>query len=747
MFKKIIKLNLLLLFITSISIAEIVSNIVIKGNKRLSDESIIVFSKIELNKNYDSNQLNQIIKDLYETNFFKKISLKKESTTLILEVLENPIIENIEIKGVKNKGILELVNKNLFLKNRYSYVESIFLNDLNTFKNVLKSNGFYFSVVKTSYTFNEIQNSIRLTYDVDLGKRAKIEEIVFLGDKRIKDSKLLDVITSEPAQFWKFISKNIYLDKSRINLDKRLLNNYYKNKGYYDVVINDSFVEFKDNGFFKLIFNINAGNKHQFNKLTLDIPNDYDKTYFQKINNLLIELENQTYSLNKINSLLKEIDKIALSKQYEFINAEMKEKKSGDNLVDISITLSESKKYYVERIDVLGNQFTLDEVIRNAFIVDEGDAYNEILYNKSINSIKALNIFSKVKSTIKDGSNDNLKIIEINVEERPTGEINLGAGFGTSGGSFGGGIKENNFLGRGIKLDTNLFFTKNSVKGKFIYSKPNFNYTDNTLFTSIQSTSSDNISTSGYETRNLSVTLGTVFEQYDNLFFSPSMVSTLETLKTSSTASSSIKKQAGDYFDLNFDYTLNYDLRDQSYQPTDGFINTFSQSIPVVSSSYDLINSFATSRYHQFDNEMITRVHIFGSMANSLDGDNVRLSKRLYLPSTKLRGFVNGKVGPKDNNKFIGGNYNFALNVSSSLPQILPSLEMADFSIFTDAANVWGVDFDSALETNSKIRSSVGISMDLNTPVGPLSFSLAQPITKASTDTTETFRFNLGTTF
>ena len=746
MFKKIIKLNLLLLFITSFSFAEIVSNIIIKGNKRLSDESIIVFSKIELNKDYNSNQLNQIIKDLYETNFFKTISLKTESTTLILEVLENPIIENIEIKGVKNQSLLELINKNLFLKDRYSYVESIFLNDLNILKNVLKANGFYFSEIETSYTLNEIQNSISLIYNVDLGKKAKIEEIIFLGDKKIKDSKLLDVITSERAQFWKFISKNIYLNKLRINLDKRLLNSYYKNKGYYDVVINDTFVEFKDNGFFKLIFNINAGNKYQFNNLTLNIPDDYDKNYFQNINNLLAELKDQTYSLNKVDSLLKEIDKIALSKQYEFINADLKEIRVGENQVDILITLSESEKYYVEKIDIMGNQFTLDEVIRNSFIVDEGDAYNEILYNKSINAIKSLNIFGDVKSTIKDGSNKNLKIIEINVEERPTGEITLGAGFGTSGGSFGGGIRENNFMGKGVKLDTNLFFTKNSVKGKFVYSKPNFNYTDNTLFTSIQSTTTDLKNTSGYETRNLSVSLGTIFQQYDNLYFSPSIITSLEKLQTNSTASDSIKKQAGDYFDLEFSYSLDYDLRDQKYQPTDGFINTFSQSIPVVSSNYDLINSFTSSRYHQFDNEMVARVHVYGSMVNSLD-DDVRLSKRLYLPTSKLRGFVKGKVGPKDSNNYVGGNYNLALNISSSLPQIFPSFEMADFSIFTDAANVWGVDYDSAIDSNSKIRSSVGISMDLNTPVGPLSFSLAQPITKASTDTTETFRFNLGTTF
>jgi outer membrane protein insertion porin family len=747
MFKKIIKLNLLLLFFGTFSIAEIISNIDVNGNKRLSNESIIVFTKVELNNDYSTNELNIIIKDLYETNFFKKINLRIENNTLIIDVLENPIIENIEIIGINNKGLLEVINKNLVLKNRNSYIESLFLSDLNFLKSFLKNNGFYFSEIKSSYLLNEDQNSIRLTYDVDLGKRARIEDVIFLGDKKIKDKKLLSVITSEPSKFWKFISKNTYLDKSRINLDKRLLKNYYKNKGYYDVVINDSFLEFQDNGYFKLIFNITAGKKHQFNKLTLKIPDNYDKTYFQTITNLLSKLEKTTYSLNEINSLLEEVDNIALSKQFEFINADMKETKISDNLVDVLITLSESEKHYVEKINIIGNQFTLEEVIRNALIVDEGDAYNEILYNKSINLIKSLNIFGSVESSVKDGSNDNLKIIEIKVEERPTGEITLGAGFGTSGGSIGGGISENNFLGKGVRLDTNLFFTKSTVKGKFVYSKPNFNYTDNTLFTSIQSTSTDVMSSAGYETNNLAFSLGTRFEQYNNLFFSPELSTTFETLKTSTAASSALKKQAGDYFDLNFNYSLDYDLRNQRYQPTDGFRNVFTQELPLISDTYDVVNSFQSTKYSQFKNDMVTRMHFFSSIVNTLSDDDVRISKRLYLPSKKLRGFENGKVGPIENSKFIGGNYIAAVNISSSLPQVLPTLEMADFSIFVDAANVWGVDYNSVLEKNNKIRSAVGINMDLNTPIGPLSFSLSQAITKASTDVTETFRFNLGTTF
>ena len=192
----------------------------------------------------------------------------------------------------------------------------------------------------------------------------------------------------------------------------------------------------------------------------------------------------------KINKLLNEIDKIALSGQYEFINAKIIEKIDG-NKINFEINISESEKFYVEKINISGNFNTLEEVIRNNLIIDEGDPFNEILFNKSVNEIQSLGIFKNVKSDVEEGSNPSYKIINLDVEERPTGEISISAGFGTDGETIGGGIKENNFLGKGINLNTSLELTADSIKGRFIYAKPNFNYTDNTLFTSLKSSTSD----------------------------------------------------------------------------------------------------------------------------------------------------------------------------------------------------------------------------------------------------------------
>jgi len=746
MFIKILKINIFLFFLFSYSLAEIVNDIKVVGNKRISKETIIVLGKIKLGVDYNDNTLNTVFKNLYKSDFFKKISFNINNSILEIKIDENPIIEDLEIIGIKSNNLKELIISKMILQNRKSYIESSLSTDLNLMKSIMKSNGYYFAEIKTQSTLNEERNSLKLTFDVDLGDRAKIDEIQFFGDKKIKDRKLMNIITSEEARPWKFISQAVYLNKERIDLDKRLLENFYKNKGYYNVIISNSFVEFKNNNSFKLIYNINSGEKFIFNKLNIILADDYDEKYFLDISVSLKDLENKVYSLEKIEKVLREVDKIALSKQYMFIDATLSETIVDSNKLDIDVSLVDTEKFYVEKINILGNEYTIDEVIRNSFIVDEGDPYNEILFNKSLNHIKAKNIFKSVESKILDGSEPNLKIIELSVTEKATGEISLGAGIGTSGGSIGGGIKENNFLGKGIKLDTSLQLTKNSVKGGFIYEKPNFNYTDNTLFTAITSTSKDNLVDYGYKTSDLSFSLGTSFEQFENLYFSPTIYTSFEKLETSSIASPSLKKQEGDYFDTNFNYSLNYNGTNKRYRPDEGFRNIFRQELPIISNNYEIVNSFETIRYQKFS-DFVTKISFYGKAVNTLSDEDVRISKRLFMPSNKLRGFEAGKVGPVENNDYIGGNYISSINFSSTLPQLLPSFQNTDLTFFIDAANIWGVDYDSTIKDGSKIRSSTGIGMDVLTPIGPLNFSLSQPISKASTDITETFRFNLGTTF
>ncbi len=746
MLRKIFIANLLFFFLTINAFASIIKNVKVFGNKRITKESIIVFGKINLGKNYKQSELNNVLKNIYESNFFKDVNIKVNNTTLEITVLENPIIEDIQINGLRSKKLNEVLREQFFLKSRMSYVETKFVSDLNNVKNILKASGYFFSEVKIDSLLNEDQNTIQLIYNINLGDKAKISEIEFVGDKKFKDKRLRNIITSDISRFWKIVSQSIYLNTERVERDKRLLVNYYRNNGYYTANVTNSFVEFKDDNSFKLIFSIEAGNKYTFNEMEIILSEDYDPKYFLNINKDLNKLKNKEYSFEKIEKVLREVDKIALSKQYEFIDATLSETIVQDNKLNIQITLVDTEKFYIEKINILGNDFTIEDVIRDSFIVDEGDPYNEILFNKSINAIKSKNIFKTVETTLNPGSNENLKIIDLIVEEKPTGEISLGAGVGTQGGTIGGGIKENNFMGKGINLDTNLQFSQDQIRGKFSYKKENFNNSDNTLFTSLNSTSTDKLSDFGYKSSEIGGSIGTSFQQYENLYFSPEISTAYEKLKTSSLASENLKKQKGNYFDTYFNYSFNYDLRNKRYKADEGYNTYFYQELPLISKNQEIVNFFEISRYQKIS-ESITKVSFSSKAVNTISSKDVRLSKRLYIPSKKLRGFEQGKVGPIKNGEYLGGNYISTLNFNATLPKLLPSFQNTDISYFIDTANVWGVDHDSSIDDNSQIRASTGVALDILTPIGPLNFSLSQPLMKHSNDVTETFRFNLGTAF
>ena len=732
------------------SFSNSLEKIIIEGNQRISSETIIVLANLKEGEIYDDQLLNQSLKKLYNSNFFENIIFNYDNNILKISIIENPIIESLEITGIKSKTIIDAINNVMFLKNRMSFNKNLVSEDIKNINNLLKTNGYYFANVKSSFVKNDTLNSIILKYDIDLGNKAKIKKISFLGDKKIKDKKLLEVIASEEHRFWKFISNNVYLNEGLVNLDKRLLENYYKNLGYYKVNILSSFAEYNNNNSsFELLYNINSGNKYYFNEFKLNLPSDYNPNDFVEINKIFEDLKNELYSINKFSKILTSIDDIASSKLYEFIDAKVDEQIIDQNKINFTINLIDTNKFYVEKINILGNYITIEEVIRNKFIVDEGDPLNNLLFNKSLDNIRSLGIFENVKANVKDGKDNNYKEVDVIVEEKATGEISLAAGVGTAGSSIGGGIKEKNFLGKAIDLSTFLEVSDESIKGEFIYNKPNFAYTDNTLSTSLRSTTSDFMADSGYKISNIGFSIGTKFEQYENLFFSPSLSIDFDSLTTNSNATSALKKQEGNYNDFYFNYSLAYDLRNSNFEPTNGYVTQFSQELPVVSDSNEISNTLIFTKYKELniENQVIGKASLYLSSINSFDGSDVRISKRKQVPYNRLRGFQKGKIGPKDGDDFVGGNYVASLSLSSNIPTLLNTVENIDFYYFLDIANVWGIDFDDNIDDYSSIRSSSGLGMNFLTPIGPLSFSYAIPITKKSSDKTESFRFNIGTSF
>ena len=740
-------LTLFLIISSTLAVkAEVINDIIVKNNDRISINTIKTYGDIKIGVDYSSDDLNNILKNLYETNFFKDISLKIEKNILVIDVMENKLIQKININGIKSSKIQDAILEGLSLKAKSPFIESQVERDLNKVKFSLSNEGYYFSTV-TSDIENNPNNTVNLNFNIYLGDKVKISKIKFTGDKIVKNRTLRNLITVEESRFWKFLSKKKYLNPKNLSRDERLLKNYYLDEGYYDVVINTTTAKLLDNNSFDITFNIKAGNLYEINDTKLILPIDYDIKNFKDVEQLLDRLKNKNYSFFKISKIVDAIDKVSLSREYDFITAEIIEEKVSPNKLDITFAVSETEKLYVEKINIFGNNITEESVIRNQLEVDEGDPFNELLQTKSLNKIKNLNIFKSVDSELLDGSSPATKIINISVEEKPTGEISLGAGIGTDGGTIGFAVSENNFLGKGVKLSTSLRVGGDTVKGNFTVTNPNFNYTGRSITTNVERSTTDKIKTSGYETSKTGFSLGTSFEEYKNLYFYPSISIFSEKLTTDSSASANLKKEAGSFFETKFLYSLNYDLRNKPYRTTEGTRNIFRQSIPLISDDYALRNTYEITKWHQFSNKMVADIGFYASTINTLGNENVKVSSRLSLPKNRLRGFSTGKVGPIDKTDYIGGNHATSINFNTSLPMIFPSFENIDFKYFLDVGNIWGVDYSKTLNQSNILRSSTGLNINWFTPVGPLNFSIAQNLLKASTDVTESFQFNLGTTF
>ncbi len=748
--KKIIFKIVLLYFFAFVnfSYSEKINSIEISGNKRIANETILLFANTSLSDEIlNDEKLNNIFKNIYKTNFFSDVKVKFNNNILYIEVVENPIIQEIQFKGVKAKKTKEAIYESLILKNKSSFTKYFVDKDILNISNSLKKSGYYFSKVELEIQENP-NNTVSLIYNITLGDKASIKKIKFLGNKNFKDRKLRNVIVSEEDKFWKFITNNIYVEEKRINLDTRLLKNFYKNKGFFNVDVKSSFATYTGSNNFELLFTIDSGEKIYFNDFKLILPDNYEKKPFNKVIKKFDKLKGEPYSFREISKIIKIIEAVSVDFQYDFLDADFTESLTKDNKLNTKIVVKESKeKFYINEINIFGNSITEEMVLRNNLLFSEGDALNKLIYDKSINNLRGLNIFENVKSKVVNIDDLNKKDIEIEITEKATGEISAGAGVGTSGGTIGGGIKENNYLGKGIVLSTNLTLNEESIKGQFDYYNPNFKNSDKSLALGLSSDVTDKLADFGYKSSDTRFHLGTGYQQYDDFYIKPSFSVSYDKVETSNSASEALKKQKGDYFTTNFRYELDFDKRNQRFQPSSGFRHRFNQTIPVYSNELAFINTYKYNKYFELNENLVSGLSFYASAITALDSDeDVRISQRLWVPNSLLRGFEPGRIGPIDGDDHIGGNYASAISFNTDLP-IFESWQEADIKYFYDAANVWGTDYRNYDDDSSKIRSSTGFAIDWFTPIGPLTLSWAKAVTKKSTDKTEAIRFNIGTSF
>jgi len=728
------------------SLADKINFTKIQGNQRISQETINEIIDFKPGADYSFSNINNMQKELFKTGFFKNINIKIEKNNLIINVIENPIIDFFYIDGVKNNKREDLLYEKLSLGQNKIFSDSILKKDLELIREIYHQSGFF--DVKIFPKISQLKNnSINLILDIDRGNKYKINKIFFIGNKKYKSSRLIDIISSSEHGWWKFLSSTTVVDKNRIDYDVNLLKNYYLDRGYYDVQILTSDINLvKSQSYADITFSINSGSKYFFDKtLIIDDEKNLSNEHLERIKSLSNLYTSNYFSRREIKNLLDEIYEYLKLKKIEFIKLNTKILKTDDGKIQLSIIVKKAKSNYVNMIDISGNTITEEKVIRRNLVFAEGDSFLSHKLKKSIDNLKSTGIFKDVTAKISE-KNDNLVDLDIKVEEQPTGSISAGIGLGSSGSTVTTGLQERNLFGSGNSLFSNVSLGTEKISGNVNLVQPDFKSTGNQLTTGLFAISTD-YSNAGYESSKYGVNTSIRYQVYEDIFLSTGLSLDSDTIDTSSKASALYKSREGQYLTLKGSYGIENDKRDSKFLPTSGYRYGFGQAMALPGS--DIIsfeNNVFGSFYKPISDDYIFNVKSGFSSINSIDNNDVKLSSRKFLTQTNLRGFENQGIGPKDGKDHVGGNYSIYGSVSSTFPNPLPDKWNAKSIFFIDSGNVWGVDYNSSLDSD-KIRSSTGVSLEWVSPLGPLSFTLAETISSAPGDLEESFSFKIGSSF
>ena len=741
-----IKFLVLFFFIlTSSSIAQI-KKVNIIGNSRVNLSTIesLVDKKIT---NIDSIYINNLTKKIFDTEFFSDVKISFNQDVLTITVSENPIVNFFYITGIKDSD-LDQINKIINLKENAIFSASKLKKDIEATKEFLNVGGYYQASVIPEVIKIE-NNQVNLIINIDKKEISKIKNIYFIGNKFFSTSQLLDVISSSEDGWWKFFSSSA-LSEQKVEYDKQLLKDFYKSKGFYDIQIESAFASSDKNNNFLLTFSINAGKKYKFGEFDVLVnSSSYKEKDINEIKNITnILIKNEFYSTNLITKLNKAIENYLVSNRYNNFDINLQETKKNEDTINILINLNDGQKALINKINIQGNTITEEKVIRDSMLLTEGDYLNLSKVNKSVDNIKSKQLFSKVNYKIEDSEKNNFKDLNLFVKEQPTGSISAGAGYGTNGGLLEASINEKNFLGQGININLTGRLSTEKVSGVFSYVNPNFNNTNKELSYSLFS-ESDNYSNAGFENKKIGTSVATQYEIYESIYFRPNIALQYDKLDVSGSTSNLLKKREGASTTTSTGYNLSFDNRDSRFSPSSGSVFYLDQNIATfISDIPTLETGIGTTFYKELiNNNYIGSAKVRLANVFSFDNKDAKLSDRIFASQSDIRGFESRGIGPVDTGDHIGGNYLASLSLKSSFPNPIPENLRANTFVFFDTANVWGVDYSDTLSDSNKIRSSVGLAIDVMSPLGPLSFTYSVPLSKVSTDKEQKFLFNIGSSF
>jgi len=731
--------------------AGIISEVRVEGNRRIEASTIQSYLLFSQGSPYNRGRIDKSLKALFNTGLFADVTIRRNGSAVIVNVVENPIINRLAFEG--NRRIDDdTLNAEIQLRPRVVYTRARVQNDVQRIITVYRRSGRFAAVVEPKVIQLE-QNRVDLVFEINEGEQTGIKKIRFVGNKVFPDKRLLSQISTDETRWYNFLSSSDTYDPDRLTFDRELLRRYYLSKGYADFRVISAIAELTPDrdGFF-ITFALDEGKQYTFSKI--DVESEVKDLQPEAIRSLLTTVEGETYNANQIEESIQAITFELGKLGYAFVNVRPKIDRDPENLqIAVTFRISKSPRVYVERINVTGNVRTLDKVIRREFKLAEGDAFNTALLRRSRARIRSLNFFEKVEVTQEEGSSPDKTVINVDVQEKSTGELSIGAGFSTTDSVSGDlTIRERNLLGRGQDLRFKISLGADNQNIDLGFTEPYFlgkelsaGFDIFSLRNDLQSESSYDLEKTGFQLR-----LGFPIKERisANLFYA---LINENISDVGLGASSIIRRSEGENLTSSIGYKLSFNYLDDNILPTEGDRYTFSQRYSGLGG--DVYSISTEAEYVRFfpiyENDVVMSVgadagYIFGL------GEDVILAQRFNKGGRSFRGFAKAGIGPRDSatKDALGGNAYLIGKAEVRFPMGFPEEFGLLGRTFIQAGTLTEIDdHDPVIVDEPSIRASAGFGVNWTSPFGPLQVNVTYPFLKEDFDDDEVFQLEFGTRF
>lgn len=727
-----------------------IRDIVVEGNQRIEVSTIQNYLTLQPGTAYSSSEADQSLKALFATGLFSDVNLRLQGNTLIVRVIENPVVNRILLEG--NRRIqADQIRNELQLKARQVYTRAKVQADTQRIQQIYRRSGRFAATVEPK-VIQLPQNRVDLVFEITEGPVTGVSRIVFIGNQRFSDSRLREEIQTKESAWYRFLSSDDSYDPDRVTFDREKLRKFYLSKGFADFRVINAVAELlPDREAFIITFTVEEGERYRFG--AMDVVSEIKGVDGNQLKPLVTTKAGEIYNADQVEATVQAITTELGRLGYAFVDVRPNVKRDRDNrIIDITYAIGESPRVFVERIDIVGNVRTLDKVVRREFRLAEGDAFNAAKLRRTRTRLRGLNFFDKVEIAESRGSAPDKVVLTTEVTEKSTGELSVGVGYSTTESVLGDiSIRERNLLGRG--QDLRLGFSLSTQRQQFDlnFTEPYFldrelaagidlsrRRTDFERRSSLDQTTtlaSPRISYPITENLSQQVFYRIRQDEIDNIEFS---------------ASRFIKAQEGDYLTSSVGHVLTYDRRDDKIEPTTGYVLRLSQELAGLGGTEKYFkNVIGATKYFSITDDVVLSLGTEAGMINAL-ADDVRLPNRFFIGGDSFRGFETGGIGPRDRTTgdALGGEKYYKGEADLSFPIGLPNEFGIKGRLFTEVGTLFDTsDTGPEVADESSLRASVGTGVQWKSPLGLIRVDFGVPVLKEDYDEEELVRINFGSRF